>query len=368
MAIYHLSVKPISRSSGRSATASAAYRSGKKITDERTGEIHDYTRKKGVESADIILPKNAPDWAKDRSQLWNAAELAESRKNACVAREFEVALPSELPAEERRKLAIEFAQEMADSEGCAVDVAIHAPSSKHDNENYHAHILRTTRKIEADGLGEKLDTEKAGRKRKDDLEAIRTRWADMTNAALERNGIAARVDHRTLKQQGIDRDPTKHLGPAATGYERRTGLPSDNRVRQEADKPLASPHELEHELKDVDRSISNLSGELDAAKAERDRAELAEVIEKGTGDFKARYAAYKAEQEARAAAERQAAEEQQRAVQQAKDAEAQQKAAQQAKDAADAARAQAEAEAAANERRAAQIEAFRLSRGRDFDR
>lgn len=267
MAIYHLSVKPISRSSGRSATASAAYRSGKKITDERTGEIHDYTRKKGVESADIILPKNAPDWAKDRSQLWNAAELAESRKNACVAREFEVALPRELPAEERRKLAIEFAQEMADSEGCAVDVAIHAPSSKHDNENYHAHILRTTRKIEADGLGEKLDTEKAGRKRKDDLEAIRTRWADMTNAALERNGIAARVDHRTLKQQGIDRDPTKHLGPAATGYERRTGLASDNRIRQEADKPLARPHEIEHELDLVEQSISKLSGELDAEKA-----------------------------------------------------------------------------------------------------
>ena len=96
MAIFHLSVKTVSRSAGRSATAAAAYRAGVKITDERTGEIHDYTRKGGVESAAVILPDNAPEWARDRAQLWNAAEQAEKRKNSTVAREFEIALPAEL--------------------------------------------------------------------------------------------------------------------------------------------------------------------------------------------------------------------------------------------------------------------------------
>ena len=98
MAIYHLSVKPISRSAGRSATAAAAYRAGElgaPIVDERTGDVHDYTRKRGVLSADIVLPDGAPSWAQDRPRLWNAAELAEKRKDACVAREYEVALPAE---------------------------------------------------------------------------------------------------------------------------------------------------------------------------------------------------------------------------------------------------------------------------------
>ena len=120
MAIYHLSVKPISRSSGRSATASAAYRAAARIDDQRTGQVHDYTRKGGVESADIVLPNHAPAWANDRAALWNAAELAEKRKDACVAREYEVALPAELSPAERRRLAVDFAQDMANQEVCAV--------------------------------------------------------------------------------------------------------------------------------------------------------------------------------------------------------------------------------------------------------
>ena len=130
MAIYHLSVKAVSRSAGRTATAAAAYRAGCEIADERTGEIHDYTRKGGVESAEIVLPDGAPEWATDRAKLWNAAELAEKRKDACVAREFEVALPAELSPAARRGLALDFAKDMANREGCAVDVAIHAPVKK----------------------------------------------------------------------------------------------------------------------------------------------------------------------------------------------------------------------------------------------
>jgi ATP-dependent exoDNAse (exonuclease V) alpha subunit len=270
MAIYHLSIKAISRSAGRSATAAAAYRAGCKIADERTGEIHDYTRKGGVESTDIVLPDHAPEWAKERAKLWNAAELAETRKNSCVAREIEVALPHELPAEERRKLAVDFARDMANREGCAVDVAIHAPSDKHDNLNHHAHILRTTRKVEPEGLGEKLDTEKAGRNRKDDLEAVRARWAEMTNAALERNGIAARVDHRSLADQGIEREPTQHRGVAIDGMQRR-GADSFVLQRQAAERleRAAKAGELERAQRKTEGLILDLSSSLSSAKAEQ---------------------------------------------------------------------------------------------------
>jgi len=259
VAIYHLSVKPVSRSAGRSATAAAAYRAGCKIADERTGEIHDYTRKGGVESSDIVLPDGAPEWATDRAALWNAAELAEKRKDACVAREFEVALPSELSPAERRRLALDFAKDMANREGCAVDVAIHAPGREGDNRNYHAHILRTTRKVEADGLGAKLDTEKAGRKRSEDLEAVRAKWADLTNERLRENGIAARVDHRSLEAQGIDREATWHLGPAASGYERRTGRPGrrTNREPDCSDELDRRIDRLENELRDALRYVAD---------------------------------------------------------------------------------------------------------------
>lgn len=297
MAIFHLSVKPISRSAGRSATGAAAYRAGEKIEDLRTGEIHDYRRKGGVESADLVLPKGASVWANDRSKLWNAAELAEKRKDACVAREYEVALPSELSPVERRRLALDFAQDMANREGCAVDVAIHAPGKEGDNRNHHAHMLRTTRKVESDRLGAKLDTEQAGRKRKDDLEQVRERWAAFTNQALERAGHHERIDHRTLQAQGIDREPTIHLGPAASGYERRTGQSSDKRLQQEREiaERLAQAKEtgdLERQSRQLDRSILDLSGDLKAALAERDRQpapEVRQAVASGMADFRAQF-------------------------------------------------------------------------------
>jgi ATP-dependent exoDNAse (exonuclease V) alpha subunit len=271
MPIYHLSVKAISRSAGRSATAAAAYRAGCKIEDKRTGEIHDYTRKLGVASTDIVLPDGAPNWATDRAQLWNAAEQAEKRKDACVAREFEVALPAELSPAERRRLAVDFAKEMANQEGCAVDVAIHLPNDKHDNRNHHAHILRTTRKVEAEGLGQKLDTEKAGRNRKDDLEAIRARWAELTNERLRSNGIEARVDHRNLQAQGItDREPSQHRGPALDGLYRRGATCFV--LERQANERLERAQQvgvLERQAKHTEQRILDLSGDLSAAKASR---------------------------------------------------------------------------------------------------
>ena len=274
MAIFHLSVKTISRSAGRSATAAAAYRAGVEITDERTGEIHDYTRKGGVESAALILPDNAPEWASDRAQLWNAAEQAEKRKNSTVAREFEIALPAELSPAEREKLAHDFARELVKRHGCAADVAIHAPGKEGDNRNHHAHILLSTRRLEADGFTEKtreLDDQKTG---KVIVTEWRERFAQLQNERLREAGHSVQVDHRSLEAQGIEREATRHLGPTATAIERRTGQPSHKRQQHNEDalerlQRARDAGELERQGKEADRSIIDLSGDLDAAKRER---------------------------------------------------------------------------------------------------
>lgn len=257
MAIYHLSVKTISRSAGRSATAAAAYRAGCTIVDTRTGEIHDYTHKGGVVSSDIHIPENSPSWASERADLWNAAEAAETRKNSTVAREFEIALPAELSADERRELANELAREIVKKHGCAVDVCIHEPNKKGDQQNHHAHILLSTRRLTVDGFGEKtreLDERTSGA-----IDFWRERFAQLQNAALERAGHSERVDHRTLEAQGIDRAPTVHLGVAATAIERRTGEPSEIRLQHdqrviEAEQKTAI-HTENDLIKNLERAI-----------------------------------------------------------------------------------------------------------------
>lgn len=320
VAIYHLSVKTVSRSSGRSATAAAAYRAGVEITDERTGEIHDYTRKGGVESAELVLPACAPEWAADRAALWNAAEQAETRKNSTVAREFEIALPEELSPAERQRLARDLAREIVERHGCAADVAIHAPGKEGDNRNHHAHILLSTRRLGPEGFTEKtreLDDQKTGPQI---VTQWRERFASLQNERLREAGIEARVDHRTLEAQGIDREPTRHLGPAATGYERRTGEPSRKRLDFEAEVAdrltrAKEAGELERQGRQIDRGILDLSGDLEAAKRERDRQPAPEVKQAaaaGVADFRAMFEAQKlaelGKQQAREAFERQKAE------------------------------------------------------------
>ena len=274
VAIFHLSVKTISRSAGRSATAAAAYRVGVEITDERTGEIHDYRRKGGVESAAVILPDNAPEWARDRAQLWNAAEQAEKRKNSTVAREFVIALPAELSPAEREKLAHDFARELVKRHGCAADVAIHAPGKDGDNRNHHAHILLSTRRLEVDGFTEKtreLDSAKTGAAI---VKEWRERFAQLQNERLREAGHSVQVDHRSLEAQGIEREATRHLGPTATAIERRTGQPSKKRQWHNEDalerlQRAREAGELERHGKEAERSIIDLSGNLEAAKRER---------------------------------------------------------------------------------------------------
>ncbi len=226
MAIYHLSIKPIQRSKGRSATASAAYRSGQLISDQRTGERHDYSKRHGVEISQIITPDGSKI---DRADLWNLAEAAEKRKDSTTAREYEIALPSELDPEQRKELALEFGSLIVARHGVAVDVAIHSPTEKGDQRNYHAHIMATTRKMENGQLTTKSDFDLSDRDRKkkglpgrkQELLAIREEWERLVNEALARAGKREKISHKNLESQGIERPPTVHLGPAATAMERK---------------------------------------------------------------------------------------------------------------------------------------------------
>lgn len=275
MAIYHLSVKTISRSSGRSATGAAAYRAGARIKDERTGELFDYRRRKGVLHTEIVLPSGAPSWAADRERLWNAAEQAETRKNSTVAREFEIALPHELSPSAQKALAIAFAREIVNFHGCAADVCIHAPSGKGDARNTHAHILLTTRILDSNGFCGKtreLDDKNVGPKL---VTHWRERWAELANQYLKQHGIDERIDHRSLRDQGIDREPMRHLGPAAIGYERRTGEKSRRRldIEEEIAARLAAAKalgELERQQQKIESTIIVLSTDIEKAKQERD--------------------------------------------------------------------------------------------------
>lgn len=274
MAIYHLSVKTISRSSGRSAPAAAAYRAGVEIVDARSGEVHNYRRKKGVEFSEIILPPGAPEWASDRATLWNAAERAETRKNSTVAREFEIALPSELPAEERERLARDLACEIVERHRCAIDIAIHAPGKEGDNRNHHAHILLTTRRLTHTGFTEKtreLDDKKTG-----EVDWWRNRFATLQNERLCQNRIFVRVDHRTLATQGLARMPTTHLGPALSGLRRR-GARSFIEERRASERLEAAMRagEMERQMTRLVEQIIVLETDVKKAKAEAlHRAEM----------------------------------------------------------------------------------------------
>ena len=229
MAIYHFNTHPIGRSAGHSAVAAAAYRSASKMVDERTGEVFDFTRKGGVMSAEIVTPDGVP--VPERATLWNAAEAAETRKDARVAREWRAALPHELNEADRRELALQMGKAIADRYGVAVDVCIHAPDRDGDDRNFHVHMLATTRAIRADGtLGEKTAIEKANKDRKKegipgttqgDILELRREWAAAANRAFERAGLDVRIDHRSYKDQGLELTPTRHIGSDAVAMERR---------------------------------------------------------------------------------------------------------------------------------------------------
>jgi hypothetical protein len=259
MAIYHFSVKTISRSSGRSVVAAAAYRSGEKLVCDFYGKEQDYTRKSGVEHAQIYAPDNTNEKLLDRQTLWNAVEKSERRKDALLAREFEIAFPSELNAEQRKKMLDELCQNLVQKHGVIVDAAIHAPHTHggSDERNYHAHIMFTTRSIDPQN-GEFSAKKYRDFSRDSGTQTVsewREHFAMLTNNHLEKAGYDVRVDHRSYKEQDLGLEATVHEGNKITQLRRR-GIETEISVSNDLIKLRNSEkNKAQKLLKEIDQEI-----------------------------------------------------------------------------------------------------------------
>lgn len=227
MAIYRLEAKIFSREKrGRSIIAAAAYRAGTKLRDAITEKVYDYSRRmKGVVDTTILTPEGAPEWAHDSGRLWNTVEAGEKRKDAQLAREFILAVPRELDAKAQFAAAREWAERELVARGMAVEVSLHHPKN---GKNPHAHLLATMRKLEPEGFSAKKPREwnDVGQ-----LHQWRESWAEAVNSALEKAGRPERVDHRSLKDRGIDAEPQPKIGVSATAMQREGKLADPERVQ-----------------------------------------------------------------------------------------------------------------------------------------
>lgn len=358
MAIYSASFRPpIARSAGRSATAAAAYRAGCVVVDTRTGEVHDYTKKRGVMHAEVILPGGGQ--APNRAEFWNSVEHHHKRKDAQVARELVVAIPCELPPYAQIQLAREMGVTLAQEYGIAVDVCVHEPSRDGDDRNTHAHILMTACRVTGDGtLGRKCELLDPIHCQRNGFETpadwVRPVWERLANEALARAGQDARIDHRSHAARGLTEVPGSHHGPAVTEILRRGGT-SDvaDRIAAEAAAVIA------RQVLDANAAAELLEAQAAAALAELE-AEL--EIERVQA---LREAAEAAEREAQARAAQEAAE---RAAAAAEAAQAQARAAEQAAAVQAAAERAVEAQRQADEREAqARAAAERLQAAKDAE-
>ena len=267
MAIYHFSAQMVSRSTGASAVAGAAYRSGEHLTDERTGEQHDYRRRDDLDWAEILTTRDSPAWAQDRARLWNMVEAAERRKDAQVAREVRVAIPRELRPDDGRALVRAFAQRAFVDRGMVADIAYHGGQG----ENPHAHIMLTTRSISPEGFGQK----DRSWNNKALLTSWREDWAATVNRTLERRGHAERIDHRTLAAQRdealqrgdtaraetLDRDPEIHLGRSAWMMARTD---EDNARTERNDRIVEGNRDREQERAAGHEEIHTIQAQIQA--------------------------------------------------------------------------------------------------------
>ena len=283
IAIYHCSIKIVSRGKGKSAVAAAAYRSGEKLTNEWDGLTHDYTKKGGVVHSEILLPAHAPPTFSDRSTLWNSVELSEKSNNAQLAREVEIALPVELSREEQTRLVREYCSSQFVSKGMIADFNLHDTGGG----NPHAHILLTMRPLDEKGAwlpkskkeyvldenGEKIRLPSGRYKtRKVDLvdwndrenaEVWRRAWADLANEFLERNDCPERIDHRSYERQGIEQIPTVHVGVSATQMEKK-GIVTE---RGELNRNIKAANRILREIRRLVRGLKDWIAELKEKKA-----------------------------------------------------------------------------------------------------
>ena len=299
MAIFHCSIKIISRSAGKSATSASAYRAGTKVYDDELGETFDYTKKRGVVFSEVLLCANAPQEFTDREKMWNSVQAIEKAKNSQLCREVEVALPVELSREEQVKLVREYIQENFTSKGMCADWALH---DKGDG-NPHAHILLTVRPIKSNGewgakrkdsyalddQGNKIpvidpNTGKQkigsrGRKMWERISVPSTDWNERSKAEEWRKGWAdacnkylqgrVRVDHRSYARQGKKKLPTIHEGYVARKIAKRgqesTIISYNAKVRRTNDYSQAT----EQDLQAVEAELKQLVAELEKLKSEQ---------------------------------------------------------------------------------------------------
>ncbi len=284
MAIYHCSIKIISRSDGRSAVAAAAYRGGTKLTNEWDGITADYSNRNCVVHSEIILPANAPKKFSDRQTLWNSVEMNEKRGDAQLAREIEVALPKELPMEENIKLVKDYCQQFVDA-GMCVDLNVH---DKQDG-NPHCHILLTMRALDENGdwlpkSHQEFDLDENGERVRlpngrwkshkvfttdwddhDKAEQWRVSWEETVNRYLEENKVSERIDHRSNVDRGIEELPTIHMGPTACAMEKK-GIQTErgniNRMIRAANKTIREIGNTIRDLKDWLAEVKDAMKEL----------------------------------------------------------------------------------------------------------
>jgi Ti-type conjugative transfer relaxase TraA len=211
MAIYHFSAKVISRANGSSALASAAYRSATRLYDQRLDRHHDFSTKTGVVHSEVMSPEGAPDELLERERLWNAVEAVEKRKDAQLAREVEFAIPRELNREQGIELARDFVRQEFVNRGMIADLNVHWDIGADGEAKPHAHVMLTMRRVDEHGFGAKV----RDWNRTELLEHWRAAWATHVNERLAELGIALRIDHRSLEDQGIALEPQTKIGRAA---------------------------------------------------------------------------------------------------------------------------------------------------------
>jgi Ti-type conjugative transfer relaxase TraA len=215
MAIYHLHVKVIGRTSGASAVASAAYRSASRLRDDRLDRSHDFSTKCGVVHSEVVLPEEAPEAWSDRERLWNDVEAFEVRKDAQLAREVEFALPREMTQAQGIELARDFVQAEFVDQGMIADLNVHWDMAEDGRPKPHAHVMLTMRSVDENGFGPKV----RDWNRTEMVERWRERWAELANERLAELDIDARIDHRSLEAQGIALEPQSQIGAPAQRIE-----------------------------------------------------------------------------------------------------------------------------------------------------
>lgn len=274
MSIYHLHAQVISRKAGRSSVAAAAYRAAQKLIDKLTGLIHDFTRKRGVDFSLVMLPPNAPSRFSDRSVLWEEVEKIEKRKDAQLARELDIALPTQLPREAQIELAQQFVQDTFVKAGMCADLNVHDL----DSGNPHFHVMLTTRDVDKNGFGKKNRTWND----RDILVHWREQWASYANAALERHGFDDRIDHRSYAEQGIDKVPQVHLGPHRHAMLKKGMVLETIQLQQDAQalkRALkAEPTPLLNQLKQIENELTEIENELMEIAHEREVRALEAAI------------------------------------------------------------------------------------------